>query len=109
MSRLLAFWGGPPPPKSLICHNGRLLMSKLHDGKFPVTCGITKALAIIRNAGSNLELNTKEQALLHLAEKPLFNPEICAEGVCGGIFKALNNRSEINVPSDPESIRARAV
>ena len=68
-------------------------MSKLHEGKFPVTSGIIKALALIRNVG----------------EIPLFHPEICAEEVCGGIFKALNNSSETKVPSDSESIRARGV
>ena len=43
----------------------------------------------------NLELNTKEQPLLHLAEPPLFNPEICAKVVCDRIFKPLNNRFEM--------------
>ena len=56
-----------------------------------------------------LELNVKEQALLHLTETPLFNPETCAYVVCAGIFNALNSCSEMNILSDPESIRARAV
>ena len=74
-----------------------------------MTCEITKALALTRNLESYLELNTKEQVLLHLAETALFSPEICAEVVWARIFNALNNLSEMKVPSDPESIRALAV
>ena len=69
--------------------------SKLHEGNFLVNCEITRALALIRNVGSNLELSVKEQALLHLAEIPLFNTETCANVVCAGIFNALNSRSEM--------------
>ena len=74
-------------------------MSKLHEGNFCVTCGITKAWALIRNVESYLQLNTKKQVLLHLAETPLFSPEICAEVVWAGIYNALNNLSEMKVPS----------
>ena len=34
---------------------------------------------------------------MYLSETPLFNSALCAEVVCGGIFKALNNRSEMKV------------
>ena len=76
-------------------------MSKQHEVNFPVFYGTTSTLALIRNVESNLELSVKEQILLHLAETPLFNPK--------SNFNALNSRSEMNVPSDPESIRALAV
>ena len=36
---------------------------------------------------------------------PLFNPESSAEIFCAGIPNSLNNRSEMNVPSEPESVR----
>ena len=57
--------------------------SKLHEGNFLVNCEITRALALIRNVGSNLELSVKLQALL--TETPLFNPETCGNVVCAGI------------------------
>ena len=40
---------------------------------------------------------------------PLFNPETYAEIFCAGSPNSLNNRSEMNVPSEPESITALAV
>ena len=68
-------------------------MSKLHEGNLPVTCGITNALVLIRNVESYLELNTKQQVLLHLAETPLFSPEVCAKIVWAGVFNAFNKLS----------------
>ena len=55
------------------------MMSKLQENNFYVTCGIRTALALIRSVESYLELNTKEQHLLHLAETTLLSSEICAE------------------------------
>ena len=73
---------------------------KLHEGNFAL------ALALIRNIESYFELNTKEQIILHLAETPLFSPEICTEVVCAGILNALNNKIKTSFRYNCGNIRA---
>ena len=61
---------------------------------------------LICKSGSLEDPNRIEHYLLAFAETLLLRPEIFAFVLVDGSLSNLNDRSEMNVPSDPESIRA---